>query len=515
MIAPMTSFSPDHPEYRCPAYQGMQARWQRVRDIRGGTETIQLTRELYLPRFEAEEVIDYNARVQMTFSFDALDETIHAMVGLAMRNDPALQDDVPPEIQSDWENLDGQRTHGAVFAQHTLEHAIQDGHAAILVDYPPADPARDLPQEQALGLRPYAVQITIDQITAWRTAVVGGKLCVAMVKLEEYTEMADGAFGVKTVKHYRIYRQQVDADGQPYVTLEVQEEATTTTGTDYLTIRPESPLLGPKWIPLFIVYGGEQAGILLSKPPLRGLANSNLDHTQVKSDRRFSMHKCAIPIPVFIGRQKQQGEGGKIAVGPSWGIDIAVGGDAHYMESTGSALAELRQELQDIELRMGSQGFDMMRLDRPNQANQTATAARIQKAKGESKLSRAVRSLEDALEGALQAFADFRGIKTGGGSVLLQHEFAERALAPEELRILMDLEAAGELTLPTLLEEIQKGGRLLQGVDLEAEVKAVELKLSQEPAVQPAPSGRPAALGPDGQPLPMMPPKPGETATAA
>jgi hypothetical protein len=484
---------PDSPEYKSPAYEAMRPRWQRVRDIRGGTETIQAMREVYLPRFEAEEMIDYNARLAMTFAFEALDETLLAMVGLATRNDPTLEDDVPPVLKEDWENLDGQRTHGAVFAQHVLESALQDGHAAILVDYPPADPTLDLAQQRAMDLRPYAVQITIDQITAWSTTVIQGKLCLGMVKLEERAEVLDGAYGTKTVTRYRTYRQSVGANG-PYVTLEVQEEAKVGTATEYLITRPESAIRGPRWIPFFPVYGGKKTGVLISLPPLLGLANSNLDHTQVKSDRRYSMHKCAIPIPVFIGRTKTQGEGGKQTVGPSYGIDIGVGGSAMYMEPTGAALAALREELQDIERRMGSQGFDMLR--REPGTDQTATASRIENTKGESKLSRAVRSLEDALESMLQAFADFRGLDQGGGSVTLMREFADTILTADEIRLLMDLEDRGELTLPTLLTEIQKGGRMLQGVDVDAEVAAVQDQMASEP-VTPDPNAPPLPVPAD------------------
>lgn len=494
----MTPTTPDSPEYRSPAYTELATRWAFVRAMRTINESLPVMREQLLPRFDAEELSDYNARLAMTFGFEALDETILAMVGLATRNDPALEDDVPRALVEDWENIDGQRTHGAVFLQHVLEAALQDGHAAILVDYPPSDPTLDLVLQQAAGLRPYALLITIDQITAWRPAVVMGKLCIGMVKLLECSEEPDGAFGAKHVNRYRTYRQWADAEGVPYVTLEVQEEVKAGGKSEFVTIMARHRLPGLlQWIPLFPVYGGKKTGVLMSKPPLLGLAYSNLDHTQIKSDRRYSMHKCAIPIPVFIGRTKNQGEAGKTAVSPSWGVDIGLGGDAKYMESTGAALSALREELQDIERRMGSQGFDMLR--REPGTYQTATGERVQNTKSESKLARAVRSLEDAAEGMLQAMADFRGIKEGGGSVTLQQEFADTILTPDEVRLLMELEQRGELTLETLLTEIQKGGRMLQGVDVQQEVQAIEEQQATEPAVQPVPVGR------DGTPVAVPP----------
>lgn len=479
MTSPVATSAAD---YKSPAYAEMEPGWTLVRDIRGGTDSIRAKRATYLPSFEAEHINDYNARVGMTFAFDALDETIHAMVGIATRNDPVLEEDVAPRLVEEWENLDGQRTHGAVFAQHALEAAIQDGHCAILADFPPAPPGLTLKDEQRLGLRAYAVLITIDQITAWRVGVINGKRCLTMVKILETTEKEDGEFGMKSLRRYRVFRQEVDAEGNPFVTFEVLEEQLggSVGGAATFNSSGVNPIRGPKWITLFPVYGGEQTGILRSKPPLRGLAYSNLDHTQVKSDRRYSMHKCAIPIPVFIGRTPS-GEGGTATASSSWGFDVQVGGDFKWAEPTGTALQALRDELTDIERRMGTQGFSMLKRD--DQAQKTATESEIEQAKGESKLSRAVRSLNDALEGVLQAFADFYGMEEGG-SVTLQREFADTVLGPEEMRLLMDLEERNELTLQTLLLEIQKGGRMLQGVDIEKEVTAVEAKLAEEPAVQ-------------------------------
>jgi hypothetical protein len=491
------TMDPHSPAYRLPAYEAMRQRWQFVRNIRGGTDAIRAMKEAYLPRFEAEDIQDYNTRVAMTFALEAVDETLLAMVGLALRNDPVLEDDVPPELVADWETFDGERTHGAVFAQRVLEYALQDGHAAILVDYPPVDPGLDLAQQRSMDIRPYAVLITIDQITAWQRGRVHGRDCLAMLKLQECVEEPDGLYGVREITRLRIYRQTV-MDGEPTVTLEVQESVAGKAGAEYVVTRPEAPIKGPRWIPFFPVYGGKKVGILLSVPPFLGLAQSNLDHTQVKSDRRYSMHKCAIPIPIFINRVKAQGEGGKAVASPSYGIDIGIGGDARYMEPNGAALGALREELLDIQARMGSQGFDMLK--REDVVNQTATAARIENTRGESKLARAVRSLEDALEGALQAFADFRGLKVSGGSVTLPQEFSDTIISPEEMRILMDLETRDELTLGTLLHEIQKGGRLLQGVDIEAELKAVEQMQATEPG--PAEGVPPDAAAPAPAPAP-------------
>ena len=483
--------STSDPTYKSPAYSEMEPGWTLVRDIRGGTDAIRAKRATYLPSFEAEHVNDYNARVGMTFAFDALDETIHAMVGIATRNDPVLEDDVPERIVLEWENVDGQRNHGAVFAQHVLEAAIQDGHCAILADFPPAPVGLTLADEQRLGFRAYAVLVTIDQITAWRVGVINGKQCLTMVKIAESVEQEDGDFGTAVVERFRIFRQQVDDEDNPFVTYEVLTKTGIENGVSTFTSSGIGTMRGPKWIPLFPVYGGEQTGILESKPPLRGLAYSNLDHTQVKSDRRYAMHKCAVPMPLFIGRTPTaEPADGQRRVGANWGFDVQLGGDFKWVGPSGTGLSDLRDELTDIEGRMGPQGFSMLKRD--TKANKTATESQIEEAKGESKLSRAVRSLNDGLEGMVQAFADFYGLPEGG-SVTLQREFADTVLEPEEMRILMELEQAGELTIGTLLGELQKGGRLLQGVDLDEEEEALKRQRAMEPT-PPEPTPQPAPI---------------------
>ena len=133
-----TPTTPDDPSHALPAYHDMKRRWELVRDVRGGTETLREKKSTYLPQFEAEDPRDWEIRVKMTFAYDAVDQTIGAMLGLAFMSAPELGDDVPEPIVTDWENIDGEGTHGTVFATQGLDSALQDGHDAFAATEPAA-----------------------------------------------------------------------------------------------------------------------------------------------------------------------------------------------------------------------------------------------------------------------------------------------------------------------------------------------------------------------------------------
>jgi hypothetical protein len=466
-LAPSSSTANSRPDTRHPAYAAMAKRWNLVRDVRGGTEVIRQKKSTYLPKFLGEEEEDWNARVGMTFMYDALAQTISAIVGLAFRRDPTLGDDVDPRIRDLWENVDNAGTHGAVFAEHVLDKALQDGHCAILADMPDLGYRPTEAEAEELGVRPYAVLVPADRIINWRVESANGRRMLTLFVIEEQVEQPAGDFGLVKVDRWRVFRQEwadllrdpvtgaILLAREPFVAWEVWERI----GNAPARVTTSGVLDGPTTIPVRIVYGGEDVDILESKPPLLGLAYSNIEHTQVKSDRRYSEHKTALAIPFFVNRAGAGTPNDTIVLSPSRGIDIGAGGTAGYMEPSGNALAALKSDLDDIEKRMASQGLSI--LQRDSASAETATAFAMQRSREESKLSRAVRSLADALEGTFGHFAEYlRRDAEAGGSVDLNRDFTRVGLTQTEIEVLSRLEERGQLTLEILLDALIKGGVL-------------------------------------------------------
>lgn len=457
------STDPARPDYACPAYYDMAPRWAIVDDIRAGTEAIRAKKEKYLPKFEAETPADWAGRVAMTFVADHYATTLTEHVGLVMAEPIKLGDDVPPAIQDLSEDIDGEGNHLDVFAQGTFDAALHLGHCLLWTDYPNAADFKDLSDERVVSkARPYVQLYRADDVLSWQTETVGGVKVLTRIVFRECGSEPVGEFGTKEVVRYREIQQAVAYDeftgrakSLGAITWRAWKEPES--GAISFEEIGSGTIAGPTRIPARVVYGGERLGVLHSKPHLYGLALSNVEETQIESDYAAVMHKCNVPTPIFIGRNTNEGAQ-TIQMGQ--GIDIAIGGDAKYLEPTGVALGATRTRIQDIQLQMQRQGAATAQGEGGKVMTATE-AAQYAKARN-AKLSRAARSLQDALEGVLADMAAFMGIaSTGtvksGGSVSVTQNIAGVSIDPAYLTVLVAAYDQGTLTMEELRYVLQTG----------------------------------------------------------
>src|SRR5688572_21425934 len=90
-----TTTSPDQPNWVSSASQEMRDAAKRCRDIREATPKLRKEKTTYLPRFQAESLKDWEARVGMTVVLDFFEQAVTTLVGLGLRHDPKLGEKVP------------------------------------------------------------------------------------------------------------------------------------------------------------------------------------------------------------------------------------------------------------------------------------------------------------------------------------------------------------------------------------------------------------------------------------
>lgn len=463
------------PDVESPAYRAMQPAWSRSRLVRGGTDAFRANAAELLPRYPAEPMLDWQRRVERTFVTSFLDQAIQMAIGLATRHDPELGKDVPEVIRQDWEDLDGEGNHGAVVTSMAMDAALADGHHVLLTEFPPADPDLSEAEEQARGLRPYVVRVGIDQILSWRTAIVGSRRQITQVVIRECEQQEDGPFSTKTVTRYRVYRHPVNS---LVVSWEVWEESLVA-GATVVTMTADGVLAGPTRIPIAVIYGGKQTGVLTSKPALDDLAQANIRWAQVESDRTETLHKAGIILLEIVGELQNDGETGKppaeLVLRQGGAVMLKAGGSIEFKEANGNAMPQQLEELARIEKRMAAMALSIMKNDPAGP--ETATESRQRAAKEESILQRLVRSTRDALEQTLIFMAEYRNarrrtIEVGNLAVTLRKDFAE-IVSPEVIRLASDLEERRQLTMDRLLRLVQRSGMLGDDFDPEAEVQAL------------------------------------------
>lgn len=513
------SSDPSRVDYADAAYRAMAPRWQLVKDVRDLAAQARRSPATYLPKFEAESAKDWAARVAMTFGSDAYESTLTEHVGLILAIPPHLDADVPQRLRDLCEDIDGEGNHVEVFAASALDAALHFGHAVLLTDYPDASAVRWLSEEQRLQARPYVQLYRAPDVYSSLWITVGGVALLVRLMLRETVQATEGAFGTKETTGFRELWQDVTVDEatgrltglgaihwRTYRATEAQQ------GGAPAPFAPadEGIMRGPARIPARIIYGGEQLGRLYTMPHLFGLAMSAVEEVQVLSDYANVMHKCNVPTPIFIGRSVEN-QGADVPMGQ--GIDVPIGGDAKMLEPSGNALSATRQRLEDIAARMRRQGATSAE---GSSKTMTATEAALYAAQRNARLTRAARSLQDALEGVLADMAAFlnvgeRGAVRSGGSVIVNQNFAGLQLDPALLKVYMDAHTAGVLPLDATLYAL-KNGRLpddFSETDAALHLLAEEQARQNQAALDAASAKTAAGAGSD------IAPKPAPTTMAA
>lgn len=458
----------DRADFRSRAYCEQEEAWRMCEDIAEGTLRIREKKGAYLPKFEGEDPIDYEARIKMTFVNNHYAQALEDHVGLVFANPPKLSDDVPPALEELLENVDGEGTHFDVFQQEAMLLALDHGHVLILTDYPNVVPGSSLAEAREQELRPYLVMYTAKQAISWRIAKVGGITMLEQIVLEETFLDVDGLYGEREIKQYRTFKHEMTRNDKGVV---IQRGAVTWAlherdpeSPHGLTLIDEGVLLDPDGkdlprIPIRIVYGGRKLGALRSKPHLLELAMTNIQETQVESDYAAVMHKCNVPTPIFVGRGKRK-PGQAIQMGS--GIDLPIGGSAMYLEPSGAALNATRNRLTDIRAQIQRQGGFVREAAKQMTATEIALYARQRNAR----LVRAVRSLQDGMEGALMDMALYMPELRGeSGSISWSMDFGV-GIDIQFVQLCLDAYEKGALPLEPTLHAL-KTGKLPEDFDPE------------------------------------------------
>lgn len=426
------------------------------RDVYGGTLTLRAKGRDYLPQFPKEDDAAYSDRLRRAVLFNAYRKTVKALTGMVFRKDPVLGDDAPPAIVTHAENIDLAGRHIAVFARDLFADKVVAGHSHILVDWHGPEGARSAAEEGEA--RPYWVQIAKEQVLRYRTEDRGGNTVLVSFAYIEGDVVPDGEYTEKEIERVRQY----DLLGE---TVMYRSWTRDKDEAGEWVPEVESKPLGPRMtkIPVATDYG-DRTGYMTSDPPLLDLALENLEHYDVRSDRRQSLKIGSVPI--FVTQGVEASDIGTFAVGGSIGLALPqVGQDAKYVETSGNAYDASREELQDIEQRMSALGLAV--LVRKDQTQRTATENSNDKLEQDSDLASMARGTSDAIEEAFGLHAMWMG-EQDGGSCEINRDFNALSLSPQMVATLIAA-VPDKLSVETLWEILQQGEVLPDTFDPEEE----------------------------------------------
>lgn len=487
----------NQPDYTNADYSTAVNEMTAVQDVCEGTEAVRKKGLIYLPRHFAEQEDSYKARLAVATLYPATARTWQGLVGMVFRREIKLAADVPavirgevgaeekPKTEGHWENIDNAGTHGSLFAQHSFECAVRDGHSAIFVDMPTELPP-GATQADEEGRRPHWVHYEKSQILLpIRTVVENGQLFIQQIRFRERSSEPDGEFGEVVVERIRVLKREWVKDEagnqSPKVSWQLYKKVKNDKGEDAWIDDGNGKIVmpgKPGEIPVTFVYT-RKTGLGKSCPPLTAMAEQNLKHYRHESNLEKSLN-MAIAIPCAAGVDPAKT---KIVVGTESLMTVEKAGDFWFAEATGTGIKPLQEEIDKTESRMAKIGLSLLEPKAPQPT--TATENILDSIKEESELSTWVKWLKDAIERCLGWHAAYLNEKSGG-SLEITATLQRIALAPEKLRVLADMQSSDQLTLETLWDLMARAEELPEGFEKKKEQQGLERVKAEKAAQQQA-----------------------------
>lgn len=451
----------------------------------------------YLPKEEAEPTEAYKGRIGRAAYQPRYRQAIEGFTGVLTRfqlnNPPISWEDYADDI-----DLEGNSVEAFWAAADAL--ALRDGACLITVEMPPGSEASRA-EELASGRRPYLTLHQRSNVINWRMTNVDGVEVPQRVTVLELAEVDDGDYGVKTEVRYRVH----EAGGWRLLKIEQSPKGLASVveleSGEYLD-SDQQPLPFPPvcW------YSVELAGFGKGGLPLRQLALMSIEHLQKRSDLTEKTHRCAMPVPVRTGvvPDAPGARSKSVVLGPNTIVDLPPGGTFAWEEPSASSLAEQRSQLAELEEQMRDATVQFVQ----GSSAKTATQAGLEATQTQASMKNIARQKNNAIQRCMALWSLFTGddlLQDAG--IMMSPTIYDRPLDAADVTQLSTMEAAGQLSRQSFLEEMIKGGRLTVVTSAEQELERQREEMRRldkevEEEEPPAPSGEELAMeGEDEVPL--------------
>jgi len=447
-----------------PSYGRSLKRWRRNRAAVSGQDAIHDGGTLYLPDDNNGGAPNRYIRLLQRATWTPFTGyTLEGLTGAVFRK-PSLVE-LPSAMEYMLEDANGAGLSLEQVAKSAVGEVLAVGRTGFMADYPQAEQGMSAEQVAALMLRPRIVQYLAESIDGWRYQFIAGTLRLQMVKLVETEEIDIDEFSVDVKDRYRVLR--LNADG-------IYEQALYTEG-GVLIGEPMIPRKGDgtPWRHIPFHFAGASTNLPdVDEAPLSGIADLNIAHYQVTADKRQNLHVHSGGLLVIASDMSAedfatQNPNG-ITVGADQGVFVGSGGSAEILQLDASSQSQ--SEIESIQNQLVAIGA---RLITAQGGNETAEAARIAASAEASALSNMVGNISEALEAALEDCALFAGANPADVKFMLNTEFFDTTLDPQEIAQLIMLGDRQILATSDVRARLRKGsliGRDRTDEEIEAEV---------------------------------------------
>ena len=390
---------------RAPDSEAMLQYWDLTDTLVDGIEALRLAGEKYLPKFPAETDQNYKFRLKQTTVMTNIFADIVESLSVKPFEREALPTgtDIPAELQSFVEDVDGSGNNLSVFSSTVFYNAVKSGIDWIFVDYPTRDEnIRTLADSKQAGLRPFWTHVLGRNVLEVRSRFIRSKEQLTYVRIYEPGKP----------DHVRVIERTLE--GQVVWTLYVKTDVWNKELETYFAPL-DSGVMTIDEIPMVPFMTGRRDGKSFKfDPPLRAAADLQVHLYRQESGLNYATTLTAYPMLTGNGVKPDRDEAGnikQIPVGPNCVLYAPPNADGtvgswRYVEPSSNSLTFLSQYIKEIILNLRELGRQPLTA---SSSNLTTVTTAFAAGKSKSSVKAWALQLKDALENAFRITAKWMG----------------------------------------------------------------------------------------------------------
>ena len=433
-------------ETPAPNIADLEQHRQLIRDIAGGSAAMRNKR--YLCKYPAEEMADYEARCARTFLDNFVDLAINKATGKIFAK-PIILDNIPADIDILLDDIDRQGRTLDSFMMDVANTSFQDGISYVMADMPRTAGVVTLADEKSLGVRPYAIHVKPCCVLEVLAEMIGGVETLTRVRIKECTQQPIlGEWGYQNIEQIRVWIREPSG----LVRWELwRENANTIEDERWVMVDAASTTFRNIYL---VPFYTNRTGFMLGAPGFQNIAESTLEHFQLKSDYQAALEMCNFGVYYAVGVS----EDFKMKVGPRQSL-IAPSPDSKFgiLETSGAAVTLSLDAIKAVESRIESAGVNL-RIERAGTVSATASA--IDSEDTDCSIKAIAQGFGDSCELLLSYFAEMMGNTAPDMEVNFNTSFGTPSGTPSGLDSLNKARALGDISRDAYLSELVRRGEL-------------------------------------------------------
>lgn len=442
----------------------MEKDWELIDDLLGGTRRMRQVGEKWLPREEKEMRKNWKNRLNRTFLYEGLHDTLEKHAARPFSVPVSIQGELPSKLSPMVSDIDRAGTSLHELAEEMFRDLEKRGITHLLVDTPAVEGPLTLAEEEKKRIRPYFVHVPANRFLGGIEATnAEGEKVYTQVRFSEFHEEKAGKYGTRVIHYIRVINAPENGEKGTWELWRETEGETQgksfrkfKNGThDYSGVPFVTVQLNKK----------EDGG---ARPPLQKLAEMNVLHWQSSSDHRHILKFARIGILFARGLSKDQVEAG-VTVSPNRAfLTSNPEADMKYVTYPPGIIDAGEKDLKSLENRMEVLGMQPL-LERSEDVTATGIAANENKSM--TVMQMWITRLEHALKQGFKMAALW--YSSTNDSVTIPEDFQVQIFKDffvrgdtNENEFLLNAAMLGKIPTETFLYEIQRRGVLAPHHDI-------------------------------------------------